>query len=486
MTIAKKILCFCLALIVIGQSAVSVSASSDTKDKQIHALLKEACRKSAVPGISVAIVKGDETQYYSSGYSDSNKKIKADQKTIYELASVSKAYTGTAILLLAERNQLSLQDSISHYLPEFELNYQGKPVDMSKITIENLLYHTSGMTNASHTKYIPMGDDEDMLEKTAENLSGTEIDFYPGEQYVYGTVNYALLGRIIEVVSKQSYETFMKNELFEPLNLHQTFAFEREAKKTNHLAQGYRSSFLMTRAHESLPYRGNKPAGYLLSSSEDMAKWMKLQLGQTEEIPEEYQQAIMRSHEDNRSVADVDGNYYAGGWEVHKDGQIIEHSGNNPSFTTQVTLFPQEKIGICVLSNSNTTNVDIVHNIKRIIDGKSSGAYPMGNIRQIDVIFTSVTIAGTLLSVVFFLLGIQRNRKGTKKNRTKKRMLLNTFWILMTLFSLFLCLFLPMLMGIDYKSLWDWEPSILTAFGSFFILNGAILWFVLSVYPWKK
>lgn len=241
----KKIIVFVLTLFILFSGFATQSyALSDSKSAAIQALLDDASRISGVPGMSISILADDEVFYFSSGYADREKGLSASENTLYELASVSKAFTGMGIMLLEEQGLLSMTDPVQKYLPWFTLKYQGKPVDMQSLTLNNFLHHTSGLTNSRHTQHIPQGNTPDMLQKTVEMLVDAELAFPPGEQYNYGTVNYDVLGLVIEVVSRQSYEDFMKEEVFQPLGLYQTYVYKEDAQATGQLAQGYRSSFL--------------------------------------------------------------------------------------------------------------------------------------------------------------------------------------------------------------------------------------------------
>ena len=240
----KKIIVFVLTIFILFSGFATQSyALSDSQSAAIQALLDDACRISGVPGMSISILADDEVFYFSSGYADREKGLSASENTLYELASVSKAFTGMGIMLLEEQGLLSMTDPVQKYLPWFTLKYQGKPVDMQSLTLNNFLHHTSGLTNIRHLQNIPQGNTPDMLQKTVEMLVDAELAFPPGEQYNYGTVNYDVLGLVIEIVSRQSYEDFMKEQVFQPLGLHQTYVYKEAAQVTGQLAQGYRSSF---------------------------------------------------------------------------------------------------------------------------------------------------------------------------------------------------------------------------------------------------
>lgn len=114
---------------------------------------------------------------------------------------------------------------------------------MQSLTLNNFLHHTSGLTNIRHLQNIPQGNTRiccKRLWKCSLMLNWRSL----GEQYNYGTVNYDVLGLVIEIVSRQSYEDFMKEQVFQPLGLHQTYVYKEDAQATGQLAQGYRSSFL--------------------------------------------------------------------------------------------------------------------------------------------------------------------------------------------------------------------------------------------------
>lgn len=324
----KKTIVFVLTILILFSGFATQSyALSDSKSVAIQALLDDASRTSGVPGMSISILANDEVFYFSSGYADLEKGLSASENTLYELASVSKAFTGMGILLLEEQGLLSMTDPIQKYLPWFTLKYQGKPVDMQSLTLNNFLHHTSGLTNIRHTQNIPQGNTPDMLQKTVETLVDAELAFSPGEQYNYGTVNYDVLGLVIEIVSRQSYEDFMREQVFLPLGLHQTYVYKEDAQATGQLAQGYRSSFFITTPFNAPDYAGNKPAGYIISNTKDMARWMGIQMGIVQDIPEIFHRVIEKSHRGDMSVSAVNDMYYAAGWSVNAEQTFIEHTG---------------------------------------------------------------------------------------------------------------------------------------------------------------
>lgn len=128
----------------------STYALSEEQSVAIQELLDDACHTSWVPGISISIINGYETLYFSSGYADRVKMLSATENALYELALVSKAFTGTGILFLEEKGLLSMTDPIQKYLPWLSFEYKGSPIDMQGLTLNHFLHHTSGITNGKH------------------------------------------------------------------------------------------------------------------------------------------------------------------------------------------------------------------------------------------------------------------------------------------------------------------------------------------------
>jgi len=247
---SKKIVFLIMALTLLLGLIIPVSALSNEQHTAIQSLLEDARRISGAPGISVSILIEDEVFFFSSGYANRAGAIQVDETTLFELASLSKAFTGLGVLLLEQQGFLSLDDSIVEYLPWFTLQYRGRPIDMQYVTLNHFLHHTSGIVNSRHTDVVSPGSTPDMLQKTVESTNNAELAFQPGTRFEYGTVNYDILGLVIEVVLGQSFEDFMEEQVFRPLGLNQTFANRNRAKETGQLAQGYRLSFFITMPHD--------------------------------------------------------------------------------------------------------------------------------------------------------------------------------------------------------------------------------------------
>jgi len=478
----NKVVIFITAFILFSGFCMHCFAMSETQSEAIQSFLNEACRKSGAPGMSVSILYEGEAHFFSSGYADREKKLSASEDTLYELASVSKAFTGVGILLLEEQGLLSMNDSIDKYLPWLTLRYQDNPIDMSKVTLNNFLHHSSGLTNGKHFVNIPEGNTPDMLQKTIESLVDTELAFFPGERYEYGSINYDVLGLVIEVVSGQRYEDFMQEQVFEPLGLRNTYLYADQARSTGQMAQGYRTSFFLTTPYNAPDYGGNKAAGYVITSARDMARWMGIQMGMVKDIPEIFRTVIAKSHKGDTLVQAGNGFSYAAGWYVNADRTFINHAGGNPAFSTNVCLFPKEQTAICFLSNNANTNVvELVKNIKDILDGNLTQSYKISNNQLQDINFSVATIIIFLLSVMFFIWGLYGKKASKHKPLTKKKIIVTIVWLTITVAICVMCWIFPVFAGINWSYLFVWQTySILTACISLFLLSASITWFVFA------
>ncbi len=471
----KKAITFVLTILILFSAFPTQSyAMTDAQSAAIQTLLNDACRISGVPGMSISILDEDEMFFFSSGYGDREKGVPANENTLYELASVSKAFTGIGILLLEEQGRLSMTDPVQKYLPWFSLKYQGKSVDMQSLTLNNFLHHTSGLTNFRHTQNIPQGNTPDLLHRTVEMLAGAELAFPPGERYSYGTVNYDVLGLVIEAVSGQSYEDFMREQVFQPLGLYQTYVYKEDAKATGHLAQGYRSSFFITTPYNAPDYAGNKPAGYLISCTKDMARWMGIQMGIVQDIPEIFREVIEKSHQGDRTVPAVNNMFYAAGWSVNDDQTVLEHTGGNPNFRTEVVILPNERKAVCLLTNGTNTNVNVVLKIKDILNGNLIQSYDISSTQLMDIILSSVTMICCLFTVLFVCLGFHRRKMNKRQPVTKKRIIVSVI-LLIAVIALSTVL---LLVGSNWLTILIWQTySILTALISSVLLTASITYY---------
>ncbi len=229
----------------------------------------------------------------------------------------------------------------------------------------------------------------------------------------------------------------------------------------------------MTTPYDAPDYAGNKPAGYIISCAKDMARWMGIQMGIVQDIPEIFHEIIEKSHHRDMSVPDVNGMFYAAGWSVNYEQTIIEHSGGNPNFATEVAILPNERTAVCLLTNGTNTNRNLVLKIKEILDGNLSQSYEISGTQFLDITLSSATIICCLLAVLFFLLGLRRKKMNERQPMTKKRIIVTVILLIATVALCIMCC------AFDWSTILIWQTySVLTALISSALLTASITWFV--------
>lgn len=493
----KRIALFLLIFVTFFMFSISVLAETDnridksseqsslTEDKinQIESWIKKNMMGGKIPGASVVIVEGDKT-VYSKGFGYSNIKTRKPviSDTLFELGSNSKAFTALGILKLEKEGLINMNDPVNKYIPWFKMkyngSYRGEKIDgYVDITLNQLLHHTSGIPFKSIGD-IPIDESYGAIEKTVRTQVDKELDFYPGEKYSYATINYDILGLVIQNVSHMLYEDYMRKNIIEALRLNNTYLSRDEAAKYN-LADGYKVRFLKQVQYNAPIYRGNTPAGYIITNAEDLAKWIKIQLG-TEGSIKFDENLVDISHIPDRTVApSSDGSSYACGWSVFQDGGgMISHGGSNPNYSSYILFRPQEKYGIGILANLNSSYTEAIANgINNIILGEKPKDSITDTYISIDnasftivLISLPVALATICLLIILIIQIIKRERKYTGDI---KRVILNTSFLLLFISGLGYCMYrIPDVLywGLPWSFIKVWAPQSL--------IMGTILLFI--------
>ncbi|MGE5557189.1 MAG: cyclic peptide export ABC transporter [Bacillota bacterium] len=349
-----------------GQGTAGLKAASFPSCGEIDEFIKKQMRQGRIPGLALVVMKGKDTYFKGFGFADIKNRRPVTADTLFELGSNSKAFTALAVLQLEKEGLLKLGDPVRKHLPWFRMKYRGMEVD---ITIEQLLHQTSGIPFETIAG-IPRDKSGLALETAVRTLLNKELADYPGEKFLYASMNYDVLGLIISAATGKTYETYMENAVFQPLGLYHTCLSEKAAPE--HMAAGYKIGFLHALPYSAPVYRGNAPAGYIASNMADMSRWLAIQLGSIN-LPHKYRDLILLSRQPDRTVSPgAGGGSYAAGWYVYQSGGgEVSHGGNNPNFSSFMILRPAEKIGLAVLANLNSSHTEAIgQGVMRILRGK--------------------------------------------------------------------------------------------------------------------
>jgi cyclic peptide transporter len=394
---------------------------------EIEKKVQEWMEIGEIPGLTLVIVRALEPEFIKGyGYADLESKTPVTPDTKFELASCSKSYTALAVLQLEAKGEINLDASVSDYLPWFQVNYNREEYP---VTLRQCLHHSSGIPWETISK-IPPDNSIDALEQTVRNLVGVELNSKPGTRFEYATINYDIVGAVIEKVSGKSYEEYMRDYVFTPLGLTSTGV--GVADEIPLMATGYKYGFFRPREYEPPVFRGNYPAGYIVSNGINTAKWLKIQLGQ---IETEFSDLVQKTHQPNLNVPpDPNLNSYAMGWYINNyKNNEASHSGLNPNFSSYMSFKPKEKIGVAVLANSNSPYTQFIgQSVLRLLTGQE----PIMNYPSRDKVDTFCSIISVVLGfysllIIFFILlriiGVFRGKNKFEALTWKKAMVLSAF-----------------------------------------------------------
>jgi len=336
-------------LLFFGLSGASAEAALDPSQAsekelaaQIDRLLSEIY-KPGQPGAAV-LVKKHGRIILRKGYGLANLELNVpiEPDTVFRIGSITKQFTAVAVLMLAEEGKLSLQDEITRFVPDY-------PTQGKKITVENLLTHTSGIKNYTNLpEWLPLQRKDMTLVELIDLFKNQPLDFAPGEWWKYSNSGYVLLGAIIEKASGLTYADFLAQRIFGPLGLKNTF-YDSPSRIIPRRASGYAKG---SAGFENAPYLSmSQPyaAGSLASSVDDLAAWTESLLSGKLLKRETLEQAFVPY-----KLKDGTNTKYGYGWSIsdYEGHRLIEHSGGIHGFLSHALFFPEDGIFVALLANS--------------------------------------------------------------------------------------------------------------------------------------
>lgn len=325
--------------------------SGDTPTfKSVEVKIKQALQEKRIPSIVIAIAKNGKIIYeHSFGYANVGENIKASTYTPYQLASATKPFTATAIMMLYERGLIDIDSPITKYIPDLVLN----KVDpgFATPTIRQVLNHTSGLGTYFDIGYSDENYSFDNFEQ-GWGRYGT-IFFNPGTVCEYSNLGYGLLDRIIAKVSGKSFSEFMHTELFKPLQLNNTYVAGSNYSLNN-------SALKYNADGTELPNVSNNTAGAgnIYASVHDLVRFGMFHLGESKSnniILSEKLVRLMHGFKNERTLYSINHEtFYGLGWynqTIDSSSPVIWHEGGMPGASSMLKLFPNENVAIAVITN---------------------------------------------------------------------------------------------------------------------------------------
>ena len=349
-----KKLQFLSAIFLMTVFSGSAMSAQDMQIHEVDKLFSEYDRPNS-PGASVMVIQNGKI-LLAKGYGLANveEKIPCATNTNFRLASVTKQFTAMAVMILADRKKLWLGENLTDFFPEF-------PEYGRKITVRHLLTHTSGLID--YEDVIPKGTEIPVLDRDVLRLlmQQNKTYFPPGTKYKYSNSGFALLAQIVEVRSRNTFAHFLKQNIFAPLKMKNTMAYEQGISQVPDRAYGYSeegTSFKRTDQSLTSSVLGD---GGIYSSVEDLYHWD--QALYTSKLVSAKMLKLAFTAQTKTDEPNVG---YGFGWMIgeYRGLKEIWHSGNTRGFSTRIARFPEKKFSVIILTNRNEAKIsELPHRI---------------------------------------------------------------------------------------------------------------------------
>ncbi|MGM0867401.1 MAG: serine hydrolase domain-containing protein [Bacillota bacterium] len=452
--ISASLICLILMMSI---SAVPASAIEDRNKAEILAEIDDYVKKNMevnhISGASLAITYSDDV-FYTQGYGAYSDGREMTSRTPFPIASLSKSMTALAVLQLADKGQIDLDAPYVSYFSDIS------PADnrVNSITIRNLLNQTSGLNdkvNPDITKSVQFQS----LQEIKKSLDLVKLANDPSETYNYHNPNYQYLALLVEQISGQRFSDYLHDHIFAPFGMNDTFSVSttQQINENPAIPQGHYLLLGKPISTAEPLWFIDGPAG-VISTAEDMAKWMREQYDSqllSPNLMEQYHAAGQRAP-------------YGMGWLASNDndwGQTISHSGIFWTYKAEETVYLDKQLGITMMFDTGITAfVDysaFVRGIAQIMDGGKAEISSI-NSRNMEVAMI-LLMAGTILWGGYSLYRLKKNKNRLTAFRRKV-----IFASVRTLLPMLVLLFLPpilsMIVGgrvVSWDGIWMMMPSLI-------------------------
>ncbi len=330
----------------------------------VDAIAAAAMRDRKLPSLSVAVARGSQVVLAKAyGVANVEHAVPAGDRTVYRIASLSKQFTAAAILRLVDRKQVSLDDAISRFVPTL-------PGPVGEVSIRQLLNHTSGIRNMTAVPAFGPTTRLDLTDVEVLALFQNEPpDFAAGTNFLYSNSPFYLLAMVIERVTGRSYADHLQADLFGPFGLTDTLVCD-DNRILPRRAQGYTlDDGGKLRNAEFLSMRTPKGGGNVCSTARDLVAWSDALVSGRVLSADSYRlMTEPGTLRDGRRIA-----YGFGLFVTERGGRVeLSHGGDIPGFTAFMATYPEERLTVATLTNSDAAAMfdgHVAHEIVRVVSG---------------------------------------------------------------------------------------------------------------------
>lgn len=343
-----------------------MSVKQGVSQQELQTTLTEAAERHAVPGVAVGVFHQGEEHYAFHGVTSVENPLTVDENTLFQFGSTGKTYTATAMMRLVERGDVDLNEKVKKYVPELKLKDKNAE---ENVTVLQLFNHTAGWQGDFMKN---TGDGDDCLQKFVEAMADIEQVSPLGSEVSYNNASLSLAGYLISKVTGLVYEQAIKELLFEPIGLDNTYFFNNEIM-TRRFVCGHnqKPDGEITVARPWGLARSGAPAGGMSSTAEDQIKWAKFHLG--DGSGKDGKQVLSRETIELMKKPTVDmhgsaiGDYVGISWLMEdKEGlRFVGHGGTTNGQLSSFAMVPERDFAVIVLTNCAPNGAQLYQEIER-------------------------------------------------------------------------------------------------------------------------
>ena len=330
------------AVPMMAQNAVSAATAGG-----IDAAAAEVLQATGVPSASVAVVAGGKVAYVKAyGIARLEPPMPAEPRMQYSIGSISKQFTATVVLLLAQDGKLKLDDPVGKYLPGL--------TRANEVTIRQVLSMTSGYQDFWPEDYVMTSMMKPANPQQILDVWGKKpLDFEPGTEWQYSNTNYVVAGRIAEIAGGKPLIEQLQERIFRPLKMTGVFNSDASRLPANDPTGYYQHALGPLRPAPQEGQGWMFAAGELAMPASDLALWNISMMNRTLLAPASYEEMFTEV-----KLKDGKATGYGLGVQVGtRDGhRYIEHSGEVSGFVSENIVFPDDKVAVTVLTNEDASS----------------------------------------------------------------------------------------------------------------------------------
>jgi CubicO group peptidase (beta-lactamase class C family) len=327
----------------------AVAERSLTSD--LHDLVTGELERWKVPGLSIATWKDGEVQTAAFGLANTETAQPVTPGTVFQIGSITKTFTATAIMQLVERWKLELEQPVARYLPGFRL---GDADATESLTVRHLLTHTGGFWGDDFTDF---GIGDDALQKAVNALAGIRQLTRPGELWFYCNAGFQVLGRLLEQAYQKPYEEVVRDRIFKPLEMERSTFWAHEAI-TFPAAVGY-NTITTDEPETARPYaitRAMAAAGTIIGTPTDLLKFAAFHLGDGTANGRRLlsKTTIAAMQRPQVQAANMAPHWGIGWWIQDASGvTTFGHGGSTNGHRALLTVCPEQRFAVAILTNGS-------------------------------------------------------------------------------------------------------------------------------------